>query len=275
MAYSKYFGSLVAIVLLCASTHGLAGSIFYSSSNGNQLVAIDSATGVGKVIGPLGVNSALAGAFSPTGTFYTTTNLYSNPNSSELATVDLTTGHANPIATLDVNNIDMLQFSHSGILYASEGASLYQMDVGNGKLTKIGDFGYSVNNMMDLAIDSHGAMYGVASDTNTVDPSRFYSIDPSTGNATLLFTAPQPCIMGLSFDGHDHLYGTEFCNINPSPFFNIDLAKNTINTVGMTGLSNPHGGDIAPIPEPESYAMMLAGIGVVGFATRRRRSTNA
>ena len=29
------------------------------------------------------------------------------------------------------------------------------------------------------------------------------------------------------------------------------------------------------VPEPESYAMMLAGVGVVGFATRRRRSTNA
>ena len=33
-------------------------------------------------------------------------------------------------------------------------------------------------------------------------------------------------------------------------------------------------GDVPAIPEPESYAMMLAGIGMVGFATRRRRSTN-
>ena len=34
-------------------------------------------------------------------------------------------------------------------------------------------------------------------------------------------------------------------------------------------------GDVPAIPEPESYALMLIGIGMVGFATRRRRSTNA
>lgn len=28
---------------------------------------------------------------------------------------------------------------------------------------------------------------------------------------------------------------------------------------------------IAAVPEPETYAMMLAGLGLVGFAARRRR----
>ena len=28
-----------------------------------------------------------------------------------------------------------------------------------------------------------------------------------------------------------------------------------------------------PVPEPESYAMLLAGLGVVGFAARRRKRT--
>ena len=27
---------------------------------------------------------------------------------------------------------------------------------------------------------------------------------------------------------------------------------------------------LAPVPEPESYAMMLAGLGVIGFVWRRR-----
>ncbi|TPW14170.1 MAG: hypothetical protein FD130_1426, partial [Halothiobacillaceae bacterium] len=30
--------------------------------------------------------------------------------------------------------------------------------------------------------------------------------------------------------------------------------------------------EIAPVPEPESYAMLLTGLGLVGFATRKKRS---
>jgi hypothetical protein len=29
---------------------------------------------------------------------------------------------------------------------------------------------------------------------------------------------------------------------------------------------------VAPIPEPETYALMLAGLGVVGFMARRRKT---
>jgi hypothetical protein len=31
-------------------------------------------------------------------------------------------------------------------------------------------------------------------------------------------------------------------------------------------------GQLAPIPEPETYALMLAGLGVVGWSARRRRA---
>ena len=34
-------------------------------------------------------------------------------------------------------------------------------------------------------------------------------------------------------------------------------------------------GNLAPVPEPETYAMMLAGLGLVGLAARRRKSRPA
>lgn len=33
--------------------------------------------------------------------------------------------------------------------------------------------------------------------------------------------------------------------------------------------------DVEPIPEPENYAMMLAGLGLMGFVARRRKQKNA
>jgi len=60
-------------------------------------------------------------------------------------------------------------------------------------------------------------------------------------------------------------------------------AGNEVFTVGAT-FANSQGGpetiaavrlqQVAAIPEPETYALMLAGIGALGFVARRRRSTN-
>jgi hypothetical protein len=50
-----------------------------------------------------------------------------------------------------------------------------------------------------------------------------------------------------------------------------------VSGTGITGASASYGGNIvatpvaAPIPEPETYAMLLAGLGVVGFVARRRK----
>ncbi|HEY4373637.1 MAG TPA: SdiA-regulated domain-containing protein [Burkholderiales bacterium] len=53
-------------------------------------------------------------------------------------------------------------------------------------------------------------------------------------------------------------------------------ADGTIYLVGEGSGSDPHSvlvvlGSTAPIPEPETYALMLAGLAVLGFAARRRK----
>lgn len=53
-------------------------------------------------------------------------------------------------------------------------------------------------------------------------------------------------------------------------YYNPNLADNAYlmdSTYALDG-----GGVLAPaIPEPETYAMLLAGLGVLGFAARRRK----
>ncbi len=44
-------------------------------------------------------------------------------------------------------------------------------------------------------------------------------------------------------------------------------SQNPNQPMGMAPVS-------APVPEPSTYAMMLAGIGAIGFMTRRRRQSH-
>ena len=50
----------------------------------------------------------------------------------------------------------------------------------------------------------------------------------------------------------------------------IGLAAEGVETVARTAHDSP-----APVPEPETYAMMLAGLGMLGFAAKRRKQTLA
>jgi hypothetical protein len=73
--------------------------------------------------------------------------------------------------------------------------------------------------------------------------------------------------------------GSEFF-ASPEPFYSMVMAA-FINTTSQVNVISPNeftifqgGGSVnfaAPIPEPETYALMLAGLGVVAFVARRRR----
>jgi len=47
-----------------------------------------------------------------------------------------------------------------------------------------------------------------------------------------------------------------------------------VKGTGITGMNASYGGNIVatPVPEPETYAMMLAGLAALGFLARRRKN---
>jgi hypothetical protein len=68
---------------------------------------------------------------------------------------------------------------------------------------------------------------------------------------------------------------------SPQPFYNVAFsaftnALSTVTPVANGFIINNGGGNLnfaAPIPEPETYALMLAGLGVMGFVARRRKAS--
>lgn len=62
--------------------------------------------------------------------------------------------------------------------------------------------------------------------------------------------------------------------------FNITELTASNFYVNLHSSTNPGGAirgqlTLAPVPEPETYALMLAGLSAVGFAVRRRRAVNS
>lgn len=68
--------------------------------------------------------------------------------------------------------------------------------------------------------------------------------------------------------------------VSPVPFYNVALSAftNTLSEVTFNGSGftiTQGGGSVnfaSPVPEPDTYALMLGGLGVLGFIARRRRS---
>jgi hypothetical protein len=92
-------------------------------------------------------------------------------------------------------------------------------------------------------------------------------------------------ITGATFDGIAY---TVVQDVNALPYFSFDIrtyfpgpVSSTIHTITITG--NSTGGQgftgnvgiLTAVPEPESYAMLLAGLGLMGGIARRRNNKAA
>ncbi len=72
--------------------------------------------------------------------------------------------------------------------------------------------------------------------------------------------------------------GSPFFTASPvlSPgFYDLRVSGTLTGTSGLYGVAVNFSPAAAPIPEPETYAMMLAGLGLMGFVARRRKQKQA
>lgn len=100
----------------------------------------------------------------------------------------------------------------------------------------------------------------------------------SNGTAPLNFPTSLDFAVGLKGGNEYALWGFDNATVTGTDggTFSIVFTNNGGNIPDLSHLivfgREASGGSIAAIPEPETYAMLLAGLGLVGFAARRKLS---
>lgn len=170
--------------------------------------------------------------------------------------LDLTPAVAGAWTTLDT---DTLQASEVENLVGAPTGSLglaYKADVEGGEDGTAMDF-YDTTFSFESVGDASGATITQDGLSKIACPSCYLVV--KDGNQ-------QPAQYLFDISGWN---GTD--DINLSGFWE-DPSQGAISHVAIwNGNGGGGGGGVVPIPEAETYAMMLAGLGLIGFVVRRRR----
>jgi hypothetical protein len=133
-------------------------------------------------------------------------------------------------------------------------------------------------NFVELDVHQNSSIYQDISGTGLVNLSFFYAARPNTSAATNglkfefgTFTGILAGVAGGS--SHNWLqYTLNNFLLNASGTTRLSFfAQGTSDSLG-TSLDNVSVTAVSPVPEVETYAMLLAGLGLIGVASRRRRN---
>lgn len=123
-----------------------------------------------------------------------------------------------------------------------------------------------------------GLAFSVTAPENTTGIWTLTATDTNGGGVPLDLPASLDFAVALKGGTEYALWGFDNVTVNGanSGVFSIVFTNNGGNTPDLSNLivfgREAGGGTIAAIPEPETYAMLLAGLGLVGFAARRKLS---
>ena len=119
------------------------------------------------------------------------------------------------------------------------------------------------------SFDSMGTVLAGGNDVITFD-----NLVPGIYDFTMTLSGQYLTLTGVSLNGIEGLYGT----MGKWTFAGVDGTSTTPLVLTLSGITSTKGTPIysgelsvAAVPEPETYAMFLAGLGALGFMARRRR----
>lgn len=255
-------------------TAGSGGGHAYSSVAGD----------IGTLGGPFSYGNAINSSgqivgYSYTSDFYNSANssyaphafLYSAGSMTDLGTLGGVTSIANAI-----NDSGQI-VGGSNILGDT---SLYAFLYSGGSMTNLGIVGeaYDINNSGQIVGGTIGGAFVYSAGITTILGSGGFSafgindsgqiVGGVWGGGAFLYSDGVMTDLNSLIDPSSGWVITDAQDINNSG----QIAANGHNTI--TGYSGALLLSTTPVPEPETYAMLLAGLGMVGFAARRRTLVN-
>jgi hypothetical protein len=201
------------------------------------------------------------------------------------------------IAPVSIPNLYSIAFNGSGTLYGTDGSALYSVSPATGSATLVGSLGSAIQGLAGgvggIRFDASGDLLAVAYDennTNSVDISEFWIVNPLTGAATFLAT-PLDAIGNPLIDlvpglVNGTMYGSGFralsCGAGCYQANGIDTYSFTslgsaTTLAGVGGFSPPvfaanvpSASGSGPGAAPECSSGILAGLGVAAIGLCRR-----
>jgi hypothetical protein len=278
-AFAAYFAAVSRPVdaALLYGADGATGAL-------SNLLILDASNGaVISTVGPIGF--AVTGlAFDPlTGMLYGSTSRRqgSVQTPGALIRIDVNTGAGTLVGPYGIGTETMadISFRSNGTLYGwlePNADDLHTINKLTGAATLIGEAGISTAGS-GLAFNSSDTLYFTGEGAVGV-PLR--TVDPDTGLTTVAatlsgYTGDGSFINALAFSDADLLYGVAGGARGPTDLIIIDTTNGAITTLGPTAPNldaiafafTPSG----VVSEPPTYALVLVGIGLLGWLGARRR----
>lgn len=256
---NKMITPVVLLAMLSATAVRAAPIMYVDDSNG-RLATVNVETGAVNPIGSMGTLMTDI-AFDPKGHLY-------GISFSGLYSINPQTAAASFIGNHSIAGGNALVFASDGKLYGAGGStsSLYEINPSTGTSTNLGNIGFASGG--DLAFND-GHLYLASTSNQLVDVNLNSPFDTTSVGGFGVAG-----VFGLATGDDDVLYAVANTTI-----YTVDTATglltNPVN-FGGSGVSAAYGQSffseaVPSIPEPETYAMLLAGLGLIGYMVSRKK----